>query len=226
MEHLCRFWIRRDDRDFPISFSRSQPLSAVAVCAYFGAWWRGRAEASSRGGDLLSSGSRVRPYGGSTPGATSTGWPLVPAPYSLTSPLRAGCLCARTLHSNRMGWTVGEHRWRVAVDPPQTGPPQARLRTAYGRPQTTYKGALRPRTHACHPPSHAPCARTHYRASASRSCADQRWRPPADASVSTTTACASPRRSATRRLLLPMRIIGGSMRRMRMCRTHVHGSLR
>jgi hypothetical protein len=72
----------------------------LTVCAYFSVWWRGRAEAFSRGGDLLSSGAWVRPCGGSTPGATSTGWPLVPAPYSLILPLRTGCLCARTLHSN------------------------------------------------------------------------------------------------------------------------------
>ena len=144
-------------------------------------------------------------------------------PRHILSPRRSALAACALVRFTPMGWTAEEHRWRVAVDPPQTGPPQARLRTAYGRPQTTYKGALRPRTHACHPPSHAPCARTHYRASASRSCADQRWRPPADASTSTTTAGASPRRSATRRLLLPMRRIGGSMRRMRMCRTHVHG---
>ena len=72
----------------------------MAVCAYFGVWWRGRDEAFRRGGGLLSSGGRVSPCGGSTPGATSIGWPLVPAPYSLILPLRAGCLCARTLHSN------------------------------------------------------------------------------------------------------------------------------
>ena len=130
MEQLCRFWIRFVDRDFPISFSRSQPLSAVAVCAYFGAWWRGRAEASSRGGDLLSSGSRVRPYGGSTPGATSTGWALISAPYSLTSPLRAGCWCARTLHSNGPD---GRRAWMEAgrgptVDGPTSGPSTDGLR--------------------------------------------------------------------------------------------------
>ena len=88
------------DREFPIFKETSLPLSDFAVCAYFGVWWRGRAEAFSRGGYLLLSGAWVSPCGGSTPGATSIGWPLVPAPYSLILPLRAGCLCARTLHSN------------------------------------------------------------------------------------------------------------------------------
>ena len=80
--------------------SDSGLLRDVAICAAFGVWWRGRAEAFRRGGGLLSSGGRVRPYGGSTPGATFTGQALVPAAYSLILPLRAGCLCARTLHSN------------------------------------------------------------------------------------------------------------------------------
>ena len=39
-------------------------------------------------------------------------------------------------------------------------------------------------THATRPLTRAMCAHTHYRACASRSCADQRWRPPADVSTS------------------------------------------
>ena len=87
---------------------------------------------------------------------------------------------------------------------------RARLRTVYGPSQTTYNGAHRPRTFARLLPLHGPCAHAH----ASRSWTDLRWRQPADASTSTTTAGASPRRSATRRPLLPMRPIGGSMRRV------------
>ena len=139
-------------------------------------------------------------------------------PRHILSPRRSALAACALVRFTPMGWTAEEHRWRVAVDPPQTGPPQARLRTAYDRPQTTYKGALRPRTHACHPPSHTPCARTHYRVCASRSCTDQRWRPPADVSTSTTTAGASRRRSATRRPLSPMRRIGAATSMRRMCR--------
>ena len=76
---------------------------------------------------------------------------------------------------------------------------RARLRTAYGPSQTTYNGAHRPRTFARLLPLHAPCARAHSRACASRSWTDLRWRRQAGVSTSTTTTGACPRRSASRR---------------------------
>jgi hypothetical protein len=193
------------DRDFPTRKPTSQPLSDLAVCAYFSVWWRGRAEAFSRGGDLLSSGAWVRPCGGSTPGATSTGWPLVPAPYSLILPLRTGCLCARTLHSNGLdGLSLTIYLTRLP------GGRSPSLLGDGGAIPPWVTQAVRHRRRLEH--THAMCAHTHYRTRASLSCADQRWRPPADASTSTITAGASPRRSATRRPLSPMRRIIGSMR--------------
>ena len=199
----------------------------MAVCAYFGVWWRGRAEAFSRGGDLLSSGAWVRPCGGSTPGATSTGWALVPTPYSLTLPLRTGCRCAQTLHSNGLdGMSLTIYLTRL---------PRGRSPSLLGvggaiPPWVTQAVRHRRRlehTHATRPLTRAMCAHTHYRACASRSCADQRWRPPADVSTSTIMAGASPRRPATRRPLLPMRpISGAACGGACMCHTHVHGSPR
>ena len=65
-------------------------LRDLAVCTAFGVWWRGRAEAFRRGGGLLSSGCRVRPYGGSTPRTPPALCHPIPALHPLTLPLRTG----------------------------------------------------------------------------------------------------------------------------------------
>ena len=74
-------------------------LRDLAVCAYFGVWWRGRDEAFRRGGGLLSSGGRVRPYGGSTPRAVPALCHIIPDPQPLTPPCRSHRWHARAVQS-------------------------------------------------------------------------------------------------------------------------------
>ena len=74
-------------------------------------------------------------------------------PRHILPPRRSALAAGALGRFTPMGRTVEDHGWRLVVDPPQTGPPQARLRTVDDRPQATYKGAHRPRTD---PPSHAP----------------------------------------------------------------------
>ena len=124
----------------------------------------------------------------------------------------------RSLHTP-MGRTVEAHGWRLAVDPPQTGPPSGPSADGL-RPSADDVQRCASPLNTRMPPAltRAMCTHSLPRVRASRSCADQRWRPPADASTSTTTAGASPRRSATWRPLLPMRPIAH-----RRHRQHMHG---
>ena len=62
-----------------------------AVCAPFGVWQTGRAEAFRRGRGQRSSGGRVVQYGGSTPRPPPTLCHPIPALRPLTPPLRTGC---------------------------------------------------------------------------------------------------------------------------------------
>ena len=88
----CRHkWLDKYRKDeCPRCLTRLSEASAFAVCAPFGVWQTGRAEAFRRGRGQRSSGGRVVQYGGSTPRPPPTLCHPIPALHPLTPPLRTG----------------------------------------------------------------------------------------------------------------------------------------